>query len=82
VETVKNKDRKQRGASAIITALCLFVLLGVAAFAVDTAIYFLRFNELQNAADAGALAGARVLYDPVTKLVNTGANQVGHYIAE
>lgn len=82
METIKNKNRRQRGAAAIITALCTVILLGVAAFAVDIAIYFLRLNELQNAADAGALAGARALYDPVTKSINTNANQVGHDIAE
>jgi len=33
-------------------------------------------NELQNAADAGALAGTRVLYDDNGTSVNAGANQV------
>jgi len=33
-------------------------------------------NELQNAADAGALAGARFLYNDEGTAVNTGANAI------
>ncbi len=51
----------QRGNTAILFALCLPVLLGCAALAVDLARLNLTKVELQNAADAGALAGARSL---------------------
>jgi Flp pilus assembly protein TadG len=49
---------RQRGAVAILTALFLVVLLALAAFAIDIARWYLVRNELQNAADAAALAGA------------------------
>ena len=51
----------QRGGVAIWFALCLPVLLGFAALAVDLARINLTKTELQNAADAAALAGARSL---------------------
>ncbi len=56
----------QRGAVALVVALMLPVLLGVAAFAVDLAHVHAVRAELQNAADAAALRGARDLTDPAT----------------
>lgn len=52
---------QQRGATAIIVALVLTVLLGFAALAVDVGYLMVGRNELQNVADAAALAGARTL---------------------
>lgn len=52
----------QKGAVAVLVALTLPVLVGVAALAVDMAHLHVVRNELQNAADAAALAGARALY--------------------
>lgn len=53
----------QRGAVVIIVAVfLLFAGIGFAAFAIDFAYLHVAKNELQNAADAGALAGARALY--------------------
>jgi hypothetical protein len=49
---------KPRGSVAVIVAAALTVLLTVAAFAVDLGNVFVSRNELQNSADAGALAGA------------------------
>ncbi len=54
----------QRGGVAILFVLCLPVLLGFAALAVDLARINLTRVELQNAADAAVLAGARSLSDP------------------
>lgn len=53
----------QHGGVAILFALVLPVLLGFAALAVDLARLHLTKAELQNAADAAALAGARSLSD-------------------
>ncbi len=53
----------QRGAVAILFALCLIVLLGFAALAVDLARINMIKVELQNAADAAAIGGARSLSD-------------------
>jgi hypothetical protein len=71
-------SRNQRGVTIIMVALMLFVLVGVAALAVDLSLFYVAKNELQNAADAGALAGARVLYNEDGTAVNTGANQVAY----
>ena len=48
--------KDQRGSVAIIVALSLLILLGFGALAVDLGYVMLVKNELQNAADAGALA--------------------------
>ena len=58
---VKTQLHRQRGSTAIWFALCLPVLLGFAALAVDLARINLTKVELQNAADSAALAGARSL---------------------
>jgi Flp pilus assembly protein TadG len=67
--------RNQRGATSVIIALCLVVFLGMGAMAVDLGHLYVVRNELQNAADAGALAGARFLYND-DGYVNEGANQI------
>lgn len=48
----------QNGGIAIITALLLTAFLGLAALGIDSGYMVATKNELQNAADAGALAGA------------------------
>jgi hypothetical protein len=53
-----NKNSKPRGAVAVIVAVGLIALLAVTAFAVDFGGYYVARNEVQNSADAGALAGA------------------------
>ena len=52
------KIKERRGAVVIIVALIMVVLLGFAALAVDTGYFFATKNELQNIADATALAAA------------------------
>lgn len=52
----------QRGVTSLLFVLLLPVLLGLGAFAVDIAHLLAVKNELQNAADAAALAGANQLY--------------------
>ena len=53
--------RNESGAVAIITAILMVVFLGFLALAVDIGHLAAVKNELQNAADAAALAGARAL---------------------
>ena len=72
----------QHGVSAIIVAICLLMILGFAAFAIDFAHLHLAQNELQNAADAGALAGAGVLYANDGKSINTNANSTASDAAQ
>jgi len=55
--------RNQRGSIMILFALMLPVLLGFFALTVDLARLYLLKVELQNAADAAALAGAQLYHD-------------------
>ena len=66
----------ERGAVAVIFAILLVVLIGLAALAIDTGHLYVVKNELQNAADSGALAGARFLFNEDG--INTGANQTAY----
>ena len=55
--------KNERGISAIIVGgFILFVGIGIAAFVIDFGYRHVAQNQLHNAADAGALAGARALY--------------------
>lgn len=58
---MKNYFKSKDGAIAIIVAISIIVLLGFGAFAVDMGFVYMKKNELQNAADAAALAGAAAL---------------------
>jgi Flp pilus assembly protein TadG len=72
----------EQGVTLVLIAILLAVFLAFVAMAVDIAHLYVVRNELHNAADAGALAGARCLYDCFTdgskpgSKVNTLANQI------
>ena len=51
----------QRGATAVIVAIVFVLFLGFAALAIDVGYLFATRNELQNVADAAALAATRKL---------------------
>lgn len=51
--------RDERGVVAVVVALLLTVLCGIAALVVDAAAVYAERRELQNGADAGALAVAQ-----------------------
>lgn len=51
----------ERGDSLILVALSLLVLLGLLALAIDVGFAYSERRHMQNAADAGALAGAAVM---------------------
>ncbi|MFP3799320.1 MULTISPECIES: pilus assembly protein TadG-related protein [Paraburkholderia] len=55
------RARRQRGAVAVQVALLLITLLGSAAMAIDIGRWVVVRHQLQNAADAAALAGVRAL---------------------
>jgi Flp pilus assembly protein TadG len=74
--------RNERGVTLIFVALILIVLLGIAALALDIGHLFVTKNELQNAADAGALAGARNLYNDDGTAVNSGCNAIAAQAAQ
>ncbi len=77
ISIVKN----QKGAFSIMTGLLLFGLIGFIALSIDIGNLLVARNELQNAADAAALAGAQVLYNDAGTLVNAGANLVAYNTA-
>ena len=52
---------RQQGAVAIIVAICLVVLIGMLGLVLDLAHLYVAKSELQNAADAAALSGAKRL---------------------
>ena len=54
---------KHDGSAVIFVAVTMLLLLAFAALAIDMGHIYVVRGELQNAADAGALAGAQVLYD-------------------
>jgi Flp pilus assembly protein TadG len=55
-------SRDESGSVAVITAICLTFLIGFVALVVDIGHLYSVRNELQNAADAASLAGARALF--------------------
>ncbi|MFP3984295.1 MAG: TadG family pilus assembly protein, partial [Desulfurivibrionaceae bacterium] len=71
----------QSGATAVIVAISIVALVGFTALAIDIGNLLMVRNQLQNAADSGALAGAAVLYDNNGTSVNDGANQVAYDMA-
>jgi Flp pilus assembly protein TadG len=65
-DAMARRTRKsQRGAILLNVAIGLMVFIGVAAFVVDHGVLMVGRNQAQNAADAGALAGAVAMaFDP------------------
>lgn len=61
LNSARKVHRQQRGSVAIIVALSLAVLIGMIGLAIDLGRMFVIKTELQNAADACALAAAREL---------------------
>ena len=68
--------KDQRGVTVLLVAVLMSLLLGFTALAVDLSNLYVVRNELQNSADAGALAGARFLYNDSGAAVNPGANLI------
>lgn len=61
---MKDRQRgKESGQALVVTVFALVALLGMTALAVDVGFYFHERRQLQNAADAAALAGAAFLPD-------------------
>ena len=58
-EARRAKDN-EKGAAGVLVAVMMLVLIGVGAIAVDVGQIYAERAELQNAADAGALAGAQI----------------------
>ena len=70
--------QRESGAVAITVAISMLVLLGMAGLVIDLGQMFVSKTELQNAADACALAAARELNStPTTLAVLTRAENAG-----
>jgi Flp pilus assembly protein TadG len=54
----KSRVRSDRGAILVYVAVAIAVLMAFSAFVVDYGVFWLARGQAQNAADAGALAGA------------------------
>ncbi len=79
--TLTGPLKNEHGVSTVLIALILLVLLAFSALAIDVGHLFVVRNELKNAADAGALAGARVLFLDNGETINTGADAVAEAAA-
>src|SRR5574340_615149 len=81
--------KRQRGAVAVVVGIAILVLLGMIGLALDMGQMFVNKTELQNAADACALAAARELDGNADALVRADAagvkvgasNRVGFQMA-
>ena len=62
-EPKRVKRRDESGQTLIMFALGLAVLLGMAAMTIDVGLAYVARRDMQNAADAAALAGADVLLE-------------------
>lgn len=76
--SAKHVCRQQRGAVLIVLAVLLMLFVGITALAIDLGHLYLVRNELQNAADAGALAGASNLIDYSSGAIREDANQIAY----
>ena len=80
------KWRSGSGAVLVIIALLLLGFVAFMALAIDVPHLYVVRNELHNAADAGALAGARCLYDCLGVVpgeeLNLGAEGIAETAAE
>lgn len=70
---------RERGASAVVIALCLLLVMAAAALSFDTANLALKRQTLQNLTDAAAQAGAVYLRDNPKDI--TGAQQAAYTFA-
>lgn len=72
---------RRRGVILVLAALCLIVVIAFLAFSVDWGYMVVTESELQNAADAGALAGARALANGRAAAISAAQAWVGKNVA-
>ncbi|MBN1177721.1 MAG: hypothetical protein JXD18_00800 [Anaerolineae bacterium] len=73
--------REERGQAIVILAIAMVVLLVAAGMAIDGGVAHLNRRRAQNAADAGALAGARVLSSSICDSATSSATDTAVYAA-
>jgi predicted nucleic acid-binding Zn ribbon protein len=69
-EIYQAEERRERAQSLVVFAILIFVLLAMVALILDGAMDYYMRRVAQNAADAGALAGARVFCEDTESLAN------------
>ncbi len=74
---IMGSSKSEKGAVLVTVAVLLIVFLAFTAMAIDVSHLYVVKNELQNAADAGALAGARRLIN-TDGSINLSANQYAY----
>jgi Flp pilus assembly protein TadG len=79
---VPAQARRSRGIALVYVAIIMVVLVGVIGLASDTAYVYLVAHQLQNAADAAALAGANIVSFDTTQanadaVTAAGLNRAG-----
>src|SRR5213078_2613881 len=57
------RRKEERGQTIVLVAVALVSLLGMAALAIDVTTLYVARGEMQRAADAAALAGAKAFVD-------------------
>src|SRR5262245_11040105 len=73
MNSVRARAHSEGGAILVHVAVALFMLIAVTAFAIDYGLFYLGRSQAQNAADAGALAGAVALnFDDADDTSDTG----------
>lgn len=73
---LKKYWKNKKGAVLPLIALLMLFFIGIIALSVDVYHLYVVRNELQNGADAGALAGARELYLGGGTAVNPNSNTI------
>jgi len=68
------RGRDERGATMVLFALCLVMLMSVIALAIDTGSAFSSHRQTRNAADAASLAGADLVKQYINGTAVTPAN--------
>jgi Flp pilus assembly protein TadG len=79
---LRHRISKERGITAAIAALCFAAILGMAGLAIDISHLYLAGSELQNAADAAALAAAASMDGTaggITAAVNSAVTAMNKY---
>lgn len=90
--TKSNGSDNERGAAGVTVAVMMLVLIGAGALAVDTGQIYAERAQLQNGADAGAVAIAQACYETgcsqaeaeaiAQTLANANANDAGSNVLE
>lgn len=77
----RKKGVERRGSITVLAAVFLVVVIAFMAFSIDYGYIVVTESELQNAADAGAMSGARALNDGREEAILAAKNWTGKNIA-